>query len=515
MLPRSRREMLLDVGQGMFVAGLGVGVASDLALANVRDDAPQSLSFGKLDPLVAFVRETPANQIVPRAIEKLRAGTPLKTLVAAAALANAQAFGGEDYVGFHTLMALVPSYQMAMEESDERLRPLAVLKVLYRNAARLGEVGATAEVLRPVKSGGGTRNLPDGARLRDEVRRANVDEAEATFAALARNSPREALDQLLVMVDDATEVHRVVLVSRAWDLLDFVGAEQAHAMLRQSVRYCVKSEKHPAHAKHFAEVRELLPKLLDRLEGKPVGTRTADDAWVEAFANTLFRATAKQAAEAVAEALAEGFTPNSIAEAISLTANQLALRDEGRPAGQTSATKPLGSCHGDSIGVHACDSAHAWRNLARIGNRRTTVSSLILGGYQVARDRAERGGDFLNWQPYPRTDHREKVRNLPVESLRKELDGAIREGNQSRAAALAHRMADGSAREAFDAMRAFAVSEDGALHAEKFFRTSSDEYAASRPAYRGRQLVALARVTASAFGQSAPGVKEARERLAT
>ena len=32
---------------------------------------------------------------------------------------------------------------------------------------------------------------------------------------------------------------------------------------------------------------------------------------------------------------------------------------------------------------------------------------------------------------------------------------------------------------------------------------------------RRRQLVALARVTASAFGQSAPGVIEARERLAT
>ena len=55
-----------------------------------------------------------------------------------------------------------------------------------------------------------------------------------------------------------------------------------------------------------------------------------------------------------------------------------------------------------------------------------------------------------------------------------------------------------------------AISEDGALHAEKFYRTAAEEYAALRPAFRSRQLVALARVTASAFGQPAPGVKEAR-----
>jgi hypothetical protein len=38
----------------------------------------------------------------------------------------------------------------------------------------------------------------------------------------------------------------------------------------------------------------------------------------------------------------------------------------------------------------------------------------------------------------------------------------------------------------------YAVSEDGALHAEKYYRTASEEFAAGRPAFRWRQLVALA-----------------------
>ena len=99
----TRRELFADVGKGMFLAGLGTGVASDLGLSPVwANDDPGRLTFGDLEPLVAFMQETPWEHLLPRAAEKLRAGTDLKHLVAAAALANARAFGGEDYVGFHT-----------------------------------------------------------------------------------------------------------------------------------------------------------------------------------------------------------------------------------------------------------------------------------------------------------------------------------------------------------------------------------------------------------------------------
>ena len=61
----------------------------------------------------------------------------------------------------------------------------------------------------------------------------------------------------------------------------------------------------------------------------------------------------------------------------------------------------------------------------------------------------------------------------------------------------------------FDVLLKYAVSEDGALHAEKYYRTVSEEFAATRPAFRWRQLVALARVTASEYGFPAPGYAEA------
>ena len=60
----------------------------------------------------------------------------------------------------------------------------------------------------------------------------------------------------------------------------------------------------------------------------------------------------------------------------------------------------------------------------------------------------------------------------------------------------------------------FAVSEDGALHAEKYFRTAQDEHSVARAPHRALYLVALTRVMASHFGFPAPGCEEARTLLA-
>lgn len=512
---RTRRELLADIGRGMFVAGLGTGVAADLGLAPAwAADEPGKLTFGDLEPLVAFVQETPPEKIIAAAVEKLKAGTDLKQMVAAASLANARAFGGEDYVGFHTLMALVPSYHMSSEEKDEARKPLAVLKVLMRNAGQLKTKNAHhADVLKPVQPRA-SKEPPTPEQLRELVRKKDLAGAEATYAALAAKSPEAALNDLMVMVDDGAEVHRVVMVSRSWDLLGFVGRERAHTMLRQSVHYCVNSEPHAT--KYNVELRALLPKLLDRV-GSSSRARKAEDGWIGQMCATILKSTASQAAEAVALALAEGFDPESVGEAISLAANQLVLRDEGRPKEWAQPNKPVGSVHGDSVGVHACDSVHAWRNIARNGDHRTRASSLILAAYQVARDKGHRGDLFNKWEPYPRAEHLEKVKATTPDALLKELGGVVREKDQGRAAAVAHRLGEAKADPAavFAVLRDFAVSEDGALHAEKYYLTTAQEFASGRPAFRWRQLIALARVTASAYGYPAPGFKDSCELLKT
>jgi hypothetical protein len=511
MVQRDRRAFLADVGRGVVAASIGASLASDLGFPTAfADEGTERLNFGPLEPLVALMQETPPARLIPAVVERLRQGTPLRDVVAAAAYANARTFGGEDYVGFHTMMAIPASFQMSAELPEAR-RAMPVLKVLYRNANRIQEQGGPRnEILRPVQAAPLPTDRPGAEALREACRARDVNRAEGLFATLASTSADDAFNSALVALEDGADVHRVVLPYRAWDLMGIIGREHAHTLLRQSIRYNVRQES-PQYVRHISSIRTLIPRLLDqhRLPGREAGTRQADDAWIERMADTIFRGTPEQAAEAAAAALAEGMNPDAVGEAFCLAANQLVLRDNGRTQAQASPGKPVGSVHGDSIGVHACDSANAWRNLARAANPRNKAVCLILGAWQVARDRGSPA--FVSQLPYPREDAQAGVRDLGRDVLLRTLDDAIKANDQARAAAIAQRYVqlDLPVRPVWDLLLSYAISEDGALHAEKYYRTATAEYAASRAAFRSRQLVALARVTASAYGHAAPGHADA------
>jgi hypothetical protein len=513
MTNRNRREFLADVGKGMLIASVGPALAADLDLASARAaEGPERLTFGDREPLVSLMQETPAANLLPVLVDKLKGGTDLGTLVAAAALANARAFGGHDYDGYHAFMALMPSYHMACELPTER-RPLPVLKVLYRNTNRIQQCGGrTKEVLHPVTAAALPQDRPGGEVMREATRRADMDGAEHTFAALARGPIGEAYNHLQYSIQDEIDVHRVVLAWRSWAVLDLTGKEQAATLLRQSVRFCVDEEQEIRKRGSQPEVRAVLPKLLDQyhLVGRAPGKRQADDAWIEHLAETVYGASRAQAAEAVAAALAEGMSPEAVGEAISLAANRLVLCDPGRRPNQVSPGKPVGSVHGASVGVHASDAANAWRNIARVSNPRNTVASLIVGTFHTAGQTA---GQMK--QSYPLPEHLEKVKAKDPAALLRDAEAAIKDKDQARCCALVHCYGKLGypERPVFDLLLRYGISQDGALHAEKYYRTVTEEFAASRPAFRWRQLVALGRVTTSEYGFDAPGYAEACQLL--
>lgn len=507
-MDRTRRQFLADVGKGMLVAGLGSTVAADLGLARVlADDKDNTLSFGPLDPLAGILQDTPANKLLPILVEKLQAGTDLRTLVAAGALANARQFGGHDYVGFHTFMAMAPAFEMARELPEGR-KALPILKVLYRNTATAQTRGGRKnEILKPVKPIETPCCSEGGEVLRTVMKKTDLAKADGNFAFLVKQDMKEAYNDLQFIVQDQVDVHRVVLAWRAWDTLNLTGKEHAETLLRQSVHYCVESERRmQSNKRPEPGVRALLPRLFDqyKLPGKKPGKRPADDAWVLKLSQTVYGASPDQAADAVAAALAEGFDPEAVGEALSLAANQLLLCDGGR--NQPDGAKGKYSVHGDSVGVHASDSANAWRNIARVSNPRNTFASLIVGAYHTA---GQAGGQRKELYPLP--EHLEKVQAKEADALLRDLQAAIKEKDQPLSCAITHRYGElgHPPRALCDVLLRFAISEDGALHAEKYYRTANDEFAIARPAFRWRHLIALARVTASECGLPAPGYEEA------
>jgi hypothetical protein len=487
----TRLNFLESVGCGMLIAGLGPNLAGDFGVSRaIADDGDPSLSFGKYDALVDLLQSTPAEKLQPVLVEKLSRGeAELKDLIAAAALANAETFGGEDYVGFHTAMAMTPALNMTRLLSDER-RPLPILKVLYRNSQQIQQYGgASKKTLREMHAAEEATVENRGLAIRDACRTGDADRAERLFAPLAQGSIEDAFNALQPVTQDDINVHRFVFTHRTHELARLLGQEHAYTILRQCVRFSCDHERDRMSGNHAeSPIRTLLPKLLDqhKLANKKLGKRDPGDAAVDQLARAVYAGPPERSAEAVAAALAEGISPEVVGEAISLASNFLVLRqgpDKWR-------------AHGDAAGVHASDATNAWRNMARIAQPLHAVSGLIVAAYHSAAHQP------FATDAYPTDAHRAAVKATEPAALLAEAEDAVRHNDQGRAAAaIAIYGERGNPVEAvYDRMLKYTISEDGRLHGEKYFQTVQEEFRTTRPAFRWRQAIGLARVTASAYG---------------
>jgi len=506
----SRRQFFARVGSGAGSFALGVLFAERAfgePLAPSALTPAERLRFGALDPLVDRMQATPADELIAQLATLLREGTNANDVVTAAALANARALGGTNYDGYHAFMALLPAWEMSAR-MEAPLRHLPLLKVVHRSTRFIQAAGgADHDALEPLQGGGD--DAPDGSRLVEQMRARDQASAERSLAALAAGSPAKAHEELQRVVREDANVHRVVLAWRAFDLLRLAGEQHAAALLRQPLRFCIDEDgSRVRRGGATPAIAVVVPKLIEEhhLAGREPGKRAADDAWIAALAETIVASDGAGAAAAAAAALAEGFAPDDVGAAISLAATHLLLRDPGRAKADTN--KPVGSMHGASVGVHASDSANAWRHLARAGSADNAFSSLVAGAFHT-------GGQsrLVGAQPFDQAGAACTIEEPGA--LLKEIDGRVRERDQVGACRAARRYGElgHDADPLFRALATFAVADDGALHHEKYFLTASEEHAAARPAHRPLYLAALTRVMASGYGFPAPGCEEARKLL--
>src|SRR5262245_32067748 len=346
----------------MLAVLVGSGRAAELGLAAEDNREGKAKTPNGLARLSTIIQQTPTKDLLTALHAELKNGASLKELIAAGALANARAFGGQDYNGYHSFMALCPSYAMATALPAEE-RPLPILKVLYRTSTHIHRARCAHEDhlvrVEPIKL---NDKASPAEQMRQATRAMKLAQAEQIFTSLP-GTPEQTYDDVQLLIQDDLNVHRVVLAWRAWEVLDFIGKDHARDMLRQTVRFC-SDPRHTGRQEH--PIQTVLPRLLDAhklLSARP-GSKQVDDAWVERVARTVYSDSQERAAEAVAAALADGVDPDAVSEALALAGTMLVLGDPGRKKEWAAPNKPEGSVHGDSVGVHASDAANGWRHIA-------------------------------------------------------------------------------------------------------------------------------------------------------
>src|SRR5262249_20546718 len=210
-----RREFLQEVSGGMLAVLVGSGLAAELGLAAEDNQEGKANTPSGLARLSTIIQQTPTKDLLPALHTQLKNGASLKELIAAGALANARAFGGQDYNGYHSFMALCPSYAMAMA-LPEKERPLPILKVLYRTSTHIhGAHCASNDHLAKVEPIKIDNSKSPGEQMREAARARKLAQAEQIFTSLP-GTPEQNYDDVQLMIQDDLNVHRVVLAWRAW-----------------------------------------------------------------------------------------------------------------------------------------------------------------------------------------------------------------------------------------------------------------------------------------------------------
>ena len=338
-----------------------------------RTRAPTRLTFGPLEPLVALMQETPADKLLPILVEKLKDGTDLRELVAAAALANARTFGGQDYVGYHTFMALAPPtrWPASCPRPSGRCR-CSRCSTATPTASRRWAAGRTRCCTRSSRPRRPTAR-PGGEALREATRKQDMDGAERTFAALAGGPLDEAFNDLQYLVQDDVE-----RPPRRPGLAGLGHARPDRA--RSTPTRCCASRSASAWTRRATSSKNRL--------GRPAAGPPAEAARPVPAAGPARRRPA------AGRRLGRAAGPDDLRRRAASRPptrsprpwprgsrpRRSARRSRWRRTSSSSATpaapkadapgKPRGSVHGDSVGVHASDAANAWRNIARVSNPR-------------------------------------------------------------------------------------------------------------------------------------------------
>jgi hypothetical protein len=478
---------------------------------------PQRVQYpAAIEPLVQFIEETPPEDILDRALEKLHAGVPTGTMLTASAL------------------AVTRSTDMPPGHHGGPLHPLAGLYAIAKTVERLAGEEKFVPVLQHVAlvnkhihhPAMGPYQLLDFAPLdmggveatkkafMTAVDRGEWNQADHLYQWLWQNAPQiDAFDLLLTAAipKNFHDDHYFMFPSTLWRAFDKGVLDRAYLpqIMRPAVRYVTRNPVAPNNpmASPFPAIEALIEEhqLLKRV----LRQRSGDDetAAIGALGEAIGRVDAFAEIPAlVSKALAGGLSIEGAGEALSIGAALLFMRSLG----------------GNPMDVHLHTSVNIRRYLLRLDGLSPRNKVLLLLTWHTGPEIRSTAGRMM---PAPQPDMK-AVAALPPRS-QEALLAAIKESiyNQpptdwSQVSNLGvmravpevrdvvnlatQYMKSGYEPEAFIATLAEIVCHDNftEMHAFKHHQAIVEEYRDTRETWRWMHLVCGAQAAAISFGKN-------------
>jgi hypothetical protein len=474
----------------------------------------------RLEPLVQFVEETAPDRIVAATHERLRAGTPVKDMLLASAL------------------AVIRSSDLPPGHHGGPLHPLSGIHAVRHMAARLPGDFARLPVIQNVALSNKHIHSPAmGPYILAEAKPLSEnDDLDATLKSfryavgrgvyhacdhyflylLDRLSPMQMLELLLEVAVPKNQIddHYFVFPVFTWRALEYFGWEYARYLGRAPVRYITR----PTAPATLDEVNRLLRRyeLLER----DLRATTADDETpaITALADDIGRCNdLEEIPEMLARALGAGLSMEGVGEALSVGGSTLFLR----------------SRTGNPMDVHINTGANLRRYLLRQPelSRRIKLQALlvwntgpeVIMAQQMLAPDVQPEADRVAALP-PRTqdalldEMADVIGRLPVgERLPAANVSTWRSTDEVKhVAALAQQYTDcGYEPEALVTLLGKIACRDSfsEMHALKHHQATYEEFHATRPSLRSRHLVAAVQGAAISHGRVQDVYEHARVEM--
>ena len=340
MFGTTRRRFLQTAAAGGALAGLG-----DLAfLSRLRPVSADETELdpnivrlqADIEPLVRLLEDTPRERLLEEVAGKIKAGTTYREVLAALLLAGVRNVQPRPSVGFkfHAVLVVNSAHLASLASPDEH-RWLPIFWALDEfKQSQAKDVSENNWTMRPVEE---SRVPPaDKARQAFVAAMDNWDEeaADAAVAALARSMQPAELFEIFCRYgarDFRSIGHKAIYVANSWRTLEYIGWQYAEPVLR-SLAYALlncEGDKKPSLADYEADrpgrenAKRATSLRADWRQGQPDEAATAE------LLTTLYGGTPDDACGQVVEMLNRGVAPQSIWDALYLSAGEMQVRQPG------------------------------------------------------------------------------------------------------------------------------------------------------------------------------------------